>query len=412
MTAGRLLVLDDDPQIGRMVQFIAESAGFEARAHTSVDEFFRAVDEWQPTHIALDLLMPEMDGVQVLELLAARQCTARVIVTSGVGTRVLDAAGRSGNEHGLDIAGVLAKPFSPGALRALLRLPGPKGAATAAQPRTAREDGPSAAELSTALVSGQIHVAYQPQFRCSTGRFCGVEALARWEHPHFGELSPERFVRLAEQAGLIETLTTEVVTRSLDWFTASFPALAGTPEAEDAPTLSVNISALALRDADFVDRLSERCRASGIDPTRLIFELTETSAMEDPVKSLDILTRLRMKGFQLSIDDFGTGYSSMLQLVRLPFSEVKIDRSFVITATRSAESLAVVRSIIELGRSLELRVVAEGVEDAATLELLRELGCEVAQGFLLGRPCRGGELLEWLAGSSSATTSAAFREDN
>lgn len=393
MSAGRLLVLDDDSQIGRMIQFVAESAGFESRALTDATEFFRVVEEWQPTHIALDLLMPDMDGVQVLEQLGTQRCPARIILTSGVGTRVLDAARRSGGEHGLDIAGVLAKPFLPAALRELLLQP---RSAAAPFPRPLEETGSfqvPATGLSAALFGQHVQVAYQPQFRLSTGHFSGVEALVRVNHPVFGKLSPERFVAMAEKQGLIEALTTEVVVRAVEWFTRHVPeARAG----EAAPTLSVNISARALRDPAFIDGLARRCQDSGLEPSRLIFEITETSAMEKAVKSLDILTRLRMKGFQLSIDDFGTGYSSMLQLVRLPLTEIKIDKSFVMTALKSHESLAVVRSIIELGRSLQLRVVAEGVEDAETLRLLDGLGCEVVQGFLLGRPAAGEELLRQL----------------
>ena len=117
----RLLILDDDPQIGKLVQLIAESAGLTARFMTNCPEFFRAVDDWRPTHIAIDLVMPEMDGVEVMVKLAERHCRAKIIITSGVGTRLLDAAGRSAHEHGLNISGVLSKPFSPRTLRALLK---------------------------------------------------------------------------------------------------------------------------------------------------------------------------------------------------------------------------------------------------------------------------------------------------
>lgn len=382
------------------MQFIAESSGFEARALNRVSDFFCTVEEWEPTHIALDLLMPEMDGVQVLEQLGELGCTARIILTSGVSTRVLDAARRSGDERGLDIAGVLPKPFQPDALRQLLSQPPPPARVSPVEmPTAAHPSGqPTPEELSGALLRGHIDVAYQPQFRCANGRFCGVEALVRWRHPQFGELTPDRFLPMAEQQGMMESLTSEVLGRALDWFTAHLPDHGIDPP----PTLSVNISATSLGDAAFVDRLAHRCQLSGINPSRVIFELTETCAMKDPVTSLEILTRLRMKGFQLSIDDFGTGYSSMLQLVRLPFSEIKVDKSFVKTALQSAESLAVVRSIIELGRSLNMRVVGEGVEDTATLRLLCELGCGMVQGFLLGRPARGEQLAKQLAQSPVA----------
>jgi len=161
--------------------------------------------------------------------------------------------------------------------------------------------------------------------------------------------------------------------------------------------LSVNISARTLTDFQIVDRIAARCLETGIDPALVSLELTETSAMEDPVMSLDLLTRFRMKGFQLSLDDFGTGYSSMLQLVRLPFSEIKVDKSFVMTAMRSQESRTVVKSVVDLGHSLGLSVTAEGVEDVQTLDYLRSIGCDRAQGFFIGRPMNEDAVATWRA---------------
>ena len=160
--------------------------------------------------------------------------------------------------------------------------------------------------------------------------------------------------------------------------------------------MSFNVSAKNLKNPSFVDRVTRRFHDRNIDPERMIFELTETSAMEDPVTSLALLTRLRMKGFQLSIDDFGTGYSSMLQLVRLPFSEIKVDKSFVTTMRQSRESRTVVKSIVDLGRSLGIKVAAEGVEDAEILEYLKQIGCDLAQGYFIGRPMPGGETEHWM----------------
>src|SRR5690606_7193943 len=133
----------------------------------------------------------------------------------------------------------------------------------------------------------------------------------------------------------------------------------------------------------------------GLTPEHLVLELTETSAMQDPVASLDMLTRLRMKGFQLSIDDFGTGYSSMVQLVRLPFSEIKLDKSFVMTARKSQESRTVIKSIVDLGKSLGLKSTAEGIEDDETLSYLREIGCDAAQGYLIARPLAAEQAIRW-----------------
>src|SRR5690606_11410137 len=144
------------------------------------------------------------------------------------------------------------------------------------------------------------------------------------------------------------------------------------------------------------DRLTVLCREHEVEPGNVILELTETSAMEDPVSSLELLTRLRLRGFRLSIDDFGTGYSSMVQLVKLPFSELKVDKSFVITARESEESRAVIRSVVSLGMSLGLIVTAEGIEDEDTQQFLRNIGCTLAQGYLFARPLTGDQVLGWL----------------
>src|SRR5690606_7496755 len=182
MTDRRLLILDDDPQIGQTIQFIAEGVSLESIATQEPEEFFRLLTDWQPTHIALDLVMPQMDGVEVIAELAKRQCKAQIIITSGVGSRILDAAGRSAAEHGLNIIGVLSKPFSPSTLRTML---------TSTETIKPAVHLPSALsrfkatipELEEAIANQQLVMAYQPKIECATGKLSGFEALVRWDHP-------------------------------------------------------------------------------------------------------------------------------------------------------------------------------------------------------------------------------------
>ncbi|MEA5451612.1 EAL domain-containing response regulator [Leptolyngbya sp. CCNP1308] len=403
MSDRRLLILDDDPMTGETIQRIAEFAGLEVHFTPDPGRFFVLLDEWHPTHIALDLVMPTMDGVQVMARLAKLSCRAKIIITSGVGSRVLDAAGRSAAEHGLDIAGVLAKPFSPSQLREMLlghiTTAPPPPAALAAAPAEPPEM--TLADLRQALDRQEFVLAYQPKVLCTTGELAGVEALVRWAHPSYGLLPPGRFIPLAESCDLIDPLTDQVIDQALAWFG---PLCAGatqlSPAIADHLMLSVNISARTLTNGALFERVQARCQAHRVDPARLIFELTETSAMDDPVASLDLLTRLRMIGFHLSIDDFGTGFSSMLQLVRLPFSEIKVDKSFVMTAMTSPESRTVVKFIVDLGHSLGLRCTAEGVEDAETLAYLTAIGCDLAQGYHIARPLSGHDFWPWLAARS------------
>lgn len=392
----RLLILDDDPGIGQTLQNMANAIGLIARFTTDPDVFFSTIESWDPTHIALDLVMPRMDGVEVLGKLAVRQCRARIIITSGVGHRILDAAGRSAAEQGLDIAGVLSKPFSTAALRELLVLDikpagvdGKTPPVNKAQTSTSKQFQVSTAELEQALAHKDLKVFYQPKIECNSGALAGFEALVRWLHPKWGLIAPDLFVPFAETHGFIDALTDQVLDQSLDWFAVNFP--------RSGIKLSINISARTLKDQQFVERLLALCNKHGITPSRLIFELTESSAMEDPVASLALLTRMRVKEFQLSIDDFGTGFSSMLQLVRLPFSEIKVDKSFVMTAMRSQESRTLIKSIIDLGHGLGLHATAEGVEDQQTMDFLRSVNCDLAQGYLIARPMPGDEALEWVA---------------
>lgn len=355
----------------------------------------------------LDLVMPTMDGMQVIARLAKLSCRAKIIITSGVGSRVLDAAGRSAAEHGLDIAGVLAKPFSPSQLREMLlgHLP------TAPADRCDRPPEPpeiTLGDLHRALDRQEFVVVYQPKVLCTTGKLAGVEALVRWAHPSYGLLPPGQFIPLAESGDLIDRLTDQVIDQALAWFgPLCMDVTQLSPTTCDRLMLSVNISARTLTNEALFERVQKRCQAYHVDPTRLIFELTETSAMDDPVASLDLLTRLRMIGFHLSIDDFGTGFSSMLQLVRLPFSEIKVDKSFVITAMTSSESRTVVKFIVDLGHSLGLRCTAEGVEDAETLAYLNDIGCDLAQGYYIARPLTGDDFWLWLASRPSYAEGAS-----
>jgi EAL domain-containing protein (putative c-di-GMP-specific phosphodiesterase class I) len=410
MTVGRLLILDDDPATGETIRRIALGADIEARLVTDPGEFFTVLDEWRPTHLAIDLVMPEMDGVQVMNRLAERRCEAGIIITSGVGSRVLDAAGRSAIANGLRIVGILPKPFSPMTLRKMLRAhsgnghPGESGlVAPAPEGRAARRRaGVVAGEIRQALARDELDLVYQPKIECATGELAGFEALVRWHHPQRDVIEPDRFIPVAEQAGIIDAITDRVLDKALHWFASEFGSvdlsLAVNMAANTAidQTLSINLSARLIEDAQFVERLTTRCEKYGVEPRRVILELTETSAMDDPKMSLDLLTRLRMKEFQLAIDDFGTGFSSMVQLVRLPFSEIKVDKAFVMTASESEESRTVIRSIVELGHSLGLQVVAEGVEDPVALDYLRAIGCDMAQGFYIARPMPAVKVRAWV----------------
>jgi EAL domain-containing protein (putative c-di-GMP-specific phosphodiesterase class I)/FixJ family two-component response regulator len=390
MAKRRILILDDDAAIGQTIQWIAESLGFEAEFVTRPEEFFTKLVEMNPEIITIDLVMPTLDGVEIMRLLAERKSKAKIVISSGMGTRVLDAAQRSATEHGLSIAGVISKPISKEALRALIGEGSEcdKPAPAEIEARGGNEFEMTKADLQNALDRHEFVMAYQPKIACKSGATAGFEALVRWKHPDRGIVMPDSFIPVMEKNGLIDELTAQVFDQSLEWFSQSFP--------QSKLMMSLNLSAKSLVDIHLADHLAILCQHFQIAPERIVLELTETSAMVDPILSLDLMTRIRMKGFHLSIDDFGTGFSSMVQLVRLPFTEIKVDKSFVMLAKQNKESLTVIKSIVELGHSLGLLVTAEGVDDLSTLDYLNTLGCDLAQGYFIARPMPGEAARNWV----------------
>jgi diguanylate cyclase (GGDEF)-like protein len=403
MSEPRLIILDDEPMIGYTMEGIAEAAGYRVRLTADADEFFIAVREFTPDCIVIDLIMPGMDGVQVMEVLAQSACRAGIIIISGAGQRVLDAASRAATESGLRILGVLHKPFRPAELRSMLLRQRCVDIPAHSEPALPRPMRLGAADLVEALHGHQFFPTYQPRIDCRSGAIAGFETLARWQHPRHGVIMPDEFIPLAEANGHIDALTEQIAHKSLDWFAA---LLAGKGLPSEALLsrhwlgrlrLSINISPLSIANESLFERMLDRMQKLSIEPERIVLELTESSALANQAASLGLLTRLRIKGFQLAIDDFGTGYSSMLQLVRLPFSEIKVDKSFVMTCGTSQESRSVARSIIDLGRSLGLETAAEGVEEEEPLIFLREIGCDLVQGYLISPPQDGNGTLNWVA---------------
>ncbi len=242
-----------------------------------------------------------------------------------------------------------------------------------------------AGRLSSAIADGEIELLFQPQVRPSSGEVVGVEALARWQHPHFGLLPPSAFVPLAERSGHIMALTVRII----DDATLQ---LAAWQHAGLDLTMAVNLSAATLLDPDLPAVVESACERAGVRPDRLVLEITEGMLVARPDEAIAIAERLAALGVGISVDDFGTGFSSLEQLVNLPAVELKIDRSFVMRMAADTRSAAIVRCVADLGRSLDLRIVAEGVETEAVRGAVEGLGCDLAQGFLWARPLSAGDL--------------------
>jgi diguanylate cyclase (GGDEF)-like protein len=253
------------------------------------------------------------------------------------------------------------------------------------------------ADLRRAIDHQDITLYYQPQVALATGELTGTEALARWKHAERGWIPPTEFIPVAERMGLMRPLTLylmELAGRDAESMRKAGIVL----------PLSVNVSMRNLLDARFPEMLEEVIARTGPPADRLKLEITESAVMAEPARALESMVRLRSDGIRFSIDDFGTGYSSLAYLQRLPVAEFKIDRSFVGQMDADPASAAIVRATIELGRSLGLDIVAEGVEDERTWQALRRMGCSQAQGYFIGRPMPVAELQGWLREWSSRST--------
>ncbi|MGO4382256.1 EAL domain-containing response regulator [Pseudoduganella sp. RAF53_2] len=322
--------------------------------------------------VIMDLDMPGMDGMELIRHLAEARSTARVIVSSALDKALLASVETMARAYGVPLLGRVDKPVTPSKLSALLGVEVSRGVSRATPAFTADD-------VRAGLDRREFVAFYQPKASLRDGVVVGVEALARWQHPQYGTLAPASFIGLIEQHGMVEELTWQVLEHAAQAWRQW--ALQG-----HILKVSINLSLLALQQPGYAARIIEAVAAHGVDSRYIVFEITESSEMADVPHCLENLTRLRMHGFSLSIDDYGTGYASIQQLLRVPFSELKIDRSFVSAASSDETRLTVLASSLQLAQRLGLEAVAEGVETMQDWDLLASLGCSLAQGYLISRP--------------------------
>ena len=251
-------------------------------------------------------------------------------------------------------------------------------------------------ELRHSIKREQLFLMFQPIFDLRTHRIVGAEALVRWKHPELGMIPPDRFIGLADETGQIHAIGEWVLARACAsaqrWIRAG----------HDGVDVAVNFSATQFRHERFAARVRSILKASGLPPARLEMEITEGAAMQDPETTVDILGELKQAGIRVAIDDFGTGYSSLSYLKRLPLDILKIDKSFVRDLPQDVENVAIVRTIVALGKALRLHLHPEGVETPAQLEFLRSEGCDRAQGYLLSKPVLVEDFMALLARHNGA----------
>lgn len=386
----RILLLDDDPWMLKLLgHFLAQLGYIQVFGYESGPQALQQVAHWS-SHtdvIFLDINMPGMDGIEFIRELVKRGFCGGVVLVSGENDRTLESVKKLIESQKLNSLGHLAKPVQPEELSRLLRQTPtdhrkPAGRVTAAD--FTGED------LRAALVAGELVNYYQPKVALTSAELVGVESLVRWQHPRAGLIFPDQFIALAEDYGLIRTLTRTVLAAAMRQ--AKLWRLAG----HDIP-VAINVSMDDVTALDFPDTVAMLAASNGIDPARITLEVTEGKLMKRLSAALDVLTRLRLKRFRLAIDDFGTGHSSLALLRDLPFDELKVDRGFVHGAATDPRLRALCNASLRLAHQLRLDVVGEGIEDRADWEYLQKQGCDAGQGYFIARPMQAGEVLGWKA---------------
>jgi EAL domain-containing protein (putative c-di-GMP-specific phosphodiesterase class I) len=390
MTTNRLLIIDDEVGLAKVIAKGGKLSGYETSFTDDPQEFLRLLEAWKPSVVVVDLQMPRMDGIELLRVMAERRCTSKIIVCSGIDTRTLETARRLGTELGLPMAGVLSKPVRLSDLNDVLN----------SLSVDSFEADPGS--LRQAILNDDLYLLYQPKVSLTLGKVVAVEALLRWRTPDGQVLSPDVFIPMAEEQGLMDEVT--------DWVLRKAIGQLAQWKAEGMElSVAVNVSAANLHNLKLPDKIGDLCAGAGIAPERVTVEITETASMSDPAKMMDVLARFRIKRFSLSIDDFGTGYSSLTQLQRLPFSEIKIDKSFVIGMDKIVESAIIAKTVVDMAHNLGLLVCAEGVENDAVLAMLQRFGCDFAQGFHFSAPVAADKVPDFVNAIDGTAEDAAGR---
>jgi len=342
-----------------------------------------------PDLLIVDLEMPGMDGVELIQQLQQRQFGMPLIVASSREYSLIQSVEIMARNLGLPVLAGLQKPLRAGPLGQALDRFDPSATGQLDAPADDAASTITPADLAAAIAAGEIGVHYQPKVDMRTGIVRGVEALARWQRPGLGFTRPDRFIALAEREGLIHGLTLSVMAQALaqtaEWNAQGLKL-----------SVAINLSPSLLERPSLVQEIEGLAAAHGVPAAQVMLEITESSVVDCMGSALGVLARLRLKGFGLSIDDYGTGFSSMQQLARIPFTELKIDRSFVHGAHHRNNLRVILQSALDMARQLDLVTVAEGIESIEDWRLLQECGCLIGQGYLIAKPMPASEIPQWL----------------
>ena len=333
--------------------------------------------------VLCDLDMPGMDGVEFIRRVAEERLAPALVIVSGLEAAIVDSVERMSRAHGHLVLGTVEKPITAQKLQNVLENIG-RRATKVVEPQW--DFTPE--EMLQAVADGQIEPWMQPKVLMANQHVAGAEALARWRHPEAGIVPPHVFLHDELPPNVVDVISWAMIDGALrtrgEWASLDMPV-----------TVSVNVGLRFLEDLTVADRFADRARELGIAPDEVIIEVTEGQAATKFVNVMENLTRLRIKGFGISIDDYGTGYSSIQQLARIPYTELKLDNSFVIGAAHKPNQRAILESALDLARRMKLTSVAEGIEREEEWQLLKSLGCDQAQGFYIAPPMPPEEFPGW-----------------
>jgi len=389
----KIFIVDDDEQQAMLMRAMAETSQLETELFTNSIDFLHT-EIFENDIVVLDLQMPDKDGIEIMRELATRNISPNFILVSGFDERVLHSAKQLAESKHLNVVATLSKPLKAKEFISLL-------SNTYAECRekhkqqientlsTKNTELITIEELKLAIRKHQLIIHLQPLVCFNNKQLQSAEILIRWNHPTKGLILPDQFIPLAEQHKLMNLLTEEVLGLAINAYhklTANGISI----------KISINLSAQNITDLSMPEKLEALVKNNQIEPDSIILEVTESALMNEISESLDILNRLRMKGFSLSIDDFGTGFSSLVKLYQAPFSELKIDQHFIMHMATDPDAAAIVRICILLARELKMHTVAEGVETEDIWNQLKELGCDIAQGSFITEPMTTEDFIHWI----------------
>ena len=383
-----VLIVDDEAFILETTAFILRKLGFK-EVHTALSAQM-AIDliasNNTPIELVLcDLNMPDMDGVELLRIFSEENFEGDIVLFSGEDSRTLSMAENLAKARNLSVLGAVAKPLKVEELSRMLVSRGNVilNKSHAAPQMVSKE------QMIRGIENEELEPWFQPKVEIGSKRVVGVEALVRWPNGEGGMIFPDAFIPVAEEHGLIDALTFLVLKKSAamqaEWQKHGLDL-----------KISVNASMDSLYDLTFTERIVSQLSELNVDPSTFQLEVTESRLMEDVVRPLDNLLRLRMKKISLSIDDFGTGHSNLTQLRDLPFDELKLDRSFVQGAANDKRTESLLESSVDIARKLDMEIVVEGVETLDEWRRVEAMGCDVVQGYFVSRPLPGEDIPSWV----------------